>query len=70
MTREEIESKIAEKLREITKILDDYETKSGYLTLTILPDGIWFNNEHWEGGQDYPDKSILYWEERKCLKRL
>lgn len=69
MTREEVESKIAEKLREIAEILDEYETKSGYLTLTILPDCIWFNNEHWEEGQDYSDKPILYWEERKCLKK-
>lgn len=69
MTREEVESKIAEKLREIVEILDEYDTKSGYLTMTIFPDGISFNNEHWEGGKDYPDKQILYWEERKCLKK-
>lgn len=69
MTREEVESKIAEKSREIVEILDEYETKSGYLTLTILPDIIFFNNEIWEGGQDYPDKQITYQEERKCLKK-
>ena len=69
MTREEVESKIAEKLREIVEILDEYETKSGYLAMAIFPDAISFNNEVWDGGQDYPDKEITYWEERKCLKK-
>ena len=69
MTREEVESKIAEKLREIAEILDEHETKSGYLTLTIFPDVIDFHNEQWEGGTDYPDKRIDYREERKCSKK-
>jgi hypothetical protein len=53
MNREEAEQKIAEKLKEIKAITEEYGMVSGYLTLLVLGDNIMFNNEYWEVGEDY-----------------
>lgn len=73
MSREEAEQKIAEKLKEIKAITEEYGTVSGYLTLTILDDVISFNNEHWgiddetgPIGRDYNAGKVLnYFEDLK-----
>lgn len=55
MSREEAEQKIAEKLKEIKSIMDEYGAVSGYIALSILGNTIMFNNECWsEGDEDAP----------------
>lgn len=55
MSREEAEQKIAEKLKEIKVIMNEYGAVSGYLSLTITNSVIMFNNECWsEGDEDAP----------------
>lgn len=48
MTREEAEHKIAEKLKEIKQIAEEYGTTDKYLSLCIHDEIISFNNRYWE----------------------
>lgn len=70
MNREEAEQKIAEKLKKIKAITEEYGMVSGYLTLTIMHDVIMFNNEHWDIddengliGRDYSVGKVLNYSE-------
>lgn len=73
MSREAAEYKIAEKLKEIKAITEEYGMVSGYLTLTIMGDTIAFSNEHWSKddedgpmGRDYSAGKVLdYFENLK-----
>ena len=47
MTREEAEHRIAEKLKEIKQIAEEYGITDKYLTLTIINRYISFNNGYW-----------------------
>ena len=49
MTREECETLILQKLKEIKAIAKKYDTsKEFYLSITIYEDSIAINNAHWE----------------------
>ena len=48
MTREEAEHRIAEKLKEIKQIAEEYGTTDKYLALCIYDDVISFNNRYWK----------------------
>ena len=58
MERKEAEARIAELLREIRGVVEEYGGTSGYLSLTLFPrwDGgrlaAGFNNRYWPGGED------------------
>lgn len=71
MSREEAEQKIAEKLKEIKVITEEYGVVSGYLVLTITNNCIMFNNESWsdKSGHDYNvDKVLDYYERGVSMK--
>lgn len=65
MSREEAEQKIAEKLKEIKAITEEYGAVSGYLSLSILDNIITFNNQCWSdgSGHDYNADKVLYYHE-------
>lgn len=73
MNREEAEQKIADKLKEIKAIAEEYGMVSGYLTLVVHNDIIAFNNERWSKddedgpiGRDYSVGKVLdYFENLK-----
>lgn len=65
MSREEAESRIAEKVREIKEIMREYGAPSGYLSIAIFPDTFDFNNEDW--GADYGEDPGLDYEAKKIL---
>ena len=48
MTREEAEHRIAEKLKEIKQIAEEYGTTDKYLSLCIYDESISFNNRYWD----------------------
>ena len=47
MTREDCEHRIAEKLKEIKKIVEEYAPGDNYLTMCIQDKSIDFNNSYW-----------------------
>lgn len=55
MDRPEAERKIMEHLHEIDKIMHDYGTVSGYISLCICDGYLNFNNRYWHSNGDYPD---------------
>lgn len=67
MDRKEAEAQIAELLREIRGVVEEYGGTSGYLTLTLYPRERWgrpaigFNNEYWTGGYD-ADRPLNFFE--------
>lgn len=67
MDRNEAEARIAELLREIRGVVEEYGGTSGYLALALYPrwDGsslsISFNNEYWPDGDD-EDRPLNYFE--------
>lgn len=67
MDRNEAEARIAELLREIRGVVEEYGGTSGYLALALYPrwDGsspsISFNNEYWPDGKD-EDRPLNFFE--------
>ena len=67
MDRKEAEAQIAELLREIRGVVEEYGGTSGSLTLTLYPRERWgrpaigFNNEYWTGGYD-ADRPLNFFE--------
>lgn len=67
MDRNEAEARIAELLREIRGVVEEYGGTSGYLALTLHPRKQWdhsaisFNNEYWPDGDD-EDRPLNYFE--------
>lgn len=65
--RNEAEARIAELLREIQGVVEEYGGTSGYLALTLHPGKQWdhsaisFNNEYWPDGDD-EDRPLNYFE--------
>ena len=59
ITREDCEHRIAEKLKEIKKIVEEYAPKDDYLTLCIRGKFIDFNNSYWK----YDKPNILNYHE-------
>ena len=47
MKREECEKQILQKMKEINKIVKDYNPCNKYITLSISDDTIMFNNDYW-----------------------
>lgn len=65
MSREEAESRIAEKVREIKEIMREYGAPSGYLSIAIFPNIFNFYNEDW--GTNYDEDPGLDYEAGKIL---
>lgn len=67
MDRNEAEARIAELLREIRGVVEEYGGTSGYLALTLHPRKQWdhpaisFNNEYWPDGDD-ADRPLNFFE--------
>ena len=61
MTREECESKILEKLKDIKKIYESYNCEDKYLIMVILTNSISFNNSYFRDDYDLPviDKIVF-----------
>lgn len=67
MDRNEAEARIAELLREIRRVVEEYGGTSGYLSLVLHPRKQWdrlaisFNNEYWPDGDD-ADRPLNFFE--------
>lgn len=61
MTREECESKILEKLKEIRQIAKEYDKREElYLSMTVYDEYVCLNNAYWEYKTDTPLDATEY----------